>query len=654
MHRFAGEPLLHPELAAIYDAFETPRAVRGEIELLDARRRARVPRRGARARAARRIDARGVDPVLHELVLRHELQHTETMRQAMALGRAAGPRRARACAPPAAGGPAAGRRSRRRRPARGRPRTASPTTTSGRARRSTSAAFRSRAGRSRTRPGWPSPRAAATSAASGGPRRAGRGRRSTTSRTLHWPARHEAGHPDAPVVPRVLVRGRRLRPRAGARLPTETEWEKAATWPGRSTAPATSGSGPRPIRRLPGLRRAPLPRVLRGLLRQRLPRAARRLVGDAPARRHADVPQLGPARSAARSSPACGSPRDAVSAMTTRDHRRRLVILRRPRRRARARRRRARRPHAAVQGAAAQALLRRAGAELFDRICELPEYYPTRAERAILERARADIAPLTGAAEIVELGSGTAAKTRAAARRVAAAGTLRRYVPVDVTEGMVARCADGARRRATRAARPRHRRRLRAPPGARPARRDGPARSSRSSAARSATSRPARGAASCARSRALLRPGVDHCCSAPTSSRTPRVLEAAYDDSAGVTAEFNRNVLRVINRELDADFDLEAFEHVAFFDREREWIEMRLRAQQRMDVRVAALGLDVEFAAARGAAHRDQRQVHDQAPGRRPGGRRPRAARRPHRPRGALCPVAQLAASGMTARRRVP
>jgi L-histidine N-alpha-methyltransferase len=74
------------------------------------------------------------------------------------------------------------------------------------------------------------------------------------------------------------------------------------------------------------------------------------------------------------------------------------------------------------------------------------------------------------------------------------------------------------------------------------------------------------------------------------------VIEAAYDDSAGVTAEFNRNVLRVINRELDADFDVDAFEHVAFFDREREWIEMRLRAERRMDVHVGKLGLDVAFA----------------------------------------------------------
>jgi len=79
--------------------------------------------------------------------------------------------------------------------------------------------------------------------------------------------------------------------------------------------------------------------------------------------------------------------------------------------------------------------------------------------------------------------------------------------------------------------------------------------------------------------------------------KDPRVLEAAYDDSAGVTAEFNRNVLHVLNRELNANFDVQAFEHVAFFDRRREWIEMRLRATHRQDVHVADLGLDVHFAA---------------------------------------------------------
>jgi L-histidine N-alpha-methyltransferase len=79
--------------------------------------------------------------------------------------------------------------------------------------------------------------------------------------------------------------------------------------------------------------------------------------------------------------------------------------------------------------------------------------------------------------------------------------------------------------------------------------------------------------------------------------KDPAVLEAAYNDSAGVTAAFNRNVLAVMNRELAADFDLESFEHVAFYDREQEWIEMRLRAVRPMDVHIAKLGLDVHFAA---------------------------------------------------------
>jgi L-histidine N-alpha-methyltransferase len=77
--------------------------------------------------------------------------------------------------------------------------------------------------------------------------------------------------------------------------------------------------------------------------------------------------------------------------------------------------------------------------------------------------------------------------------------------------------------------------------------------------------------------------------------KDPAVLEAAYDDSQGVTAEFNLNMLRVVNRELGADFDLEQFEHVAFYDEQREWIEMRLRARRAHAVRVAALDLDLEF-----------------------------------------------------------
>ena len=78
--------------------------------------------------------------------------------------------------------------------------------------------------------------------------------------------------------------------------------------------------------------------------------------------------------------------------------------------------------------------------------------------------------------------------------------------------------------------------------------------------------------------------------------KDPHVIEAAYDDSAGVTAQFNLNVLHVLNRELGADFDVDAFEHVAFFDREREWIEMRLRATEPQHVRIEALDLDLDFA----------------------------------------------------------
>jgi L-histidine N-alpha-methyltransferase len=235
------------------------------------------------------------------------------------------------------------------------------------------------------------------------------------------------------------------------------------------------------------------------------------------------------------------------------------------------------------------------GAELFDQICELPEYYPTRAERVILEARSAEIVAATGAAELVELGSGTAAKTRLLLRAMAEAGTLRRYVPVDVTESMVLACADelvdefpGLRVHGIVGDFERHLRHVPRPD-------DGPRivaflggtignfiPGSRRRFLRTIAK--------------LLRPGVDHLLLGTDLVKDPSVLESAYDDSAGITADFNRNVLHVINRELDADFDVDAFEHVAFFDREREWIEMRLRAQRRMDVHVRKLGLKVAFA----------------------------------------------------------
>jgi L-histidine Nalpha-methyltransferase len=234
------------------------------------------------------------------------------------------------------------------------------------------------------------------------------------------------------------------------------------------------------------------------------------------------------------------------------------------------------------------------GAELFDRICELPEYYPTRAERAILEARSAGIVEATGAAELVELGSGTAAKTRLLLQAMADAGTLRRYVPLDVTESMVLGCADalvdefpGLHVHGIVGDFERHLPHVPEPDGPRIVAFLGGTIGNFTPGTRR---RFLRAIAK------LLRPGVDHLLLGTDLVKDPAVLEAAYDDGAGVTAEFNRNVLRVINRELDADFEVDAFEHVAFYDREREWIEMRLRAERRMDVHVGKLGLDIAFA----------------------------------------------------------
>jgi L-histidine Nalpha-methyltransferase len=234
------------------------------------------------------------------------------------------------------------------------------------------------------------------------------------------------------------------------------------------------------------------------------------------------------------------------------------------------------------------------GGELYDRITELPEYYPARTEAAILRARAEDIAARTGAAELVELGSGTATKTRLLLSALADAGTLRRYVPIDVTADLVRASAealaqeyDGLAVHGIVGDFERHLGHVPPPPD-RPrivAFLGGTIGNFIPGSRRRLLRRVAR----------LLRPGVDHLLLGADLVKDPAVLEAAYNDSQGVTAEFNRNVLRVIDRELDADFDVEAFEHVAFYDREREWIEMRLRAQRRMEVHVRALDLIVRF-----------------------------------------------------------
>jgi len=232
------------------------------------------------------------------------------------------------------------------------------------------------------------------------------------------------------------------------------------------------------------------------------------------------------------------------------------------------------------------------GAELFDQICELPEYYPTRTERAILEQQALELVRLTGAVELVELGSGTAAKTRVLLDAMHALGTLERYVPMDVTESMVRDCAQaltseypGLRVHGVIGDFERHLDRV--PPAAGP----------RLVVFLGGTigNFPPGSRRRFLREIAALLGPEDHLLMGTDLVKDPRVLEAAYDDAQGVTAEFNRNVLRVLNRELRADFDPEDFEHVALFDPENEWIEMRLRARREHTTIVRELDLPVHF-----------------------------------------------------------
>jgi L-histidine N-alpha-methyltransferase len=234
------------------------------------------------------------------------------------------------------------------------------------------------------------------------------------------------------------------------------------------------------------------------------------------------------------------------------------------------------------------------GSELFDAICELPEYYQTRTERSILEAGAEDIVERTGAVELVELGSGSASKTRVLLDAMSAAGSLERYVPVDVSATTVHAAAE-----ALVAEYPgmdvygvvgdfeRHLSHLPAPPGPRLVAFLGGTLGNFTPGSRR---RFLRGLRNVLGSDGYLLLGTD-------LVKDPRVIEAAYDDSAGVTAQFNLNVLHVLNRELDANFDVDAFEHVAFFDRQREWIEMRLRATDVQRVHIGALDLDIDFAA---------------------------------------------------------
>jgi L-histidine Nalpha-methyltransferase len=235
------------------------------------------------------------------------------------------------------------------------------------------------------------------------------------------------------------------------------------------------------------------------------------------------------------------------------------------------------------------------GSELFDQICELPEYYPTRTEKAILESRAAEIVEATGAGELVELGSGSAEKARVLLDAMAESGTLHRYIPFDVSESVVRDAAeqlideyDGLQVHGVIGDFQRH---LPQVP-----RSDGSPRIVALLGGTIGNFPPGTRRGLLRQVGALLGPD-DRFLLGTDLVKDPAVIEAAYDDEAGVTAEFNRNVLHVVNRELGADFVPDAFDHVAFFDRRHEWIEMRLRARRPCSVLISDLGLRVEFAA---------------------------------------------------------
>ncbi|MGI5379880.1 L-histidine N(alpha)-methyltransferase [Streptomyces sp. CA-251387] len=230
------------------------------------------------------------------------------------------------------------------------------------------------------------------------------------------------------------------------------------------------------------------------------------------------------------------------------------------------------------------------GSELFEQITELPEYYPTRAEREILVDRAGEIAAASGARTLVELGSGSSEKTR---YLIDALTGLHTYVPVDVSESALSQAGQAL---------------IEERPGL-----DVHALIADFTAGLSLPDTPgprllaflggtignllpAERAAFLASVRALLSPG-DALLLGTDLVKDERVLVEAYDDAAGVTAAFNKNVLAVINRELGADFDPGAFDHVALWDARSEWIEMRLRSRTAQTVKVPALDLAVDFAA---------------------------------------------------------
>ena len=232
------------------------------------------------------------------------------------------------------------------------------------------------------------------------------------------------------------------------------------------------------------------------------------------------------------------------------------------------------------------------GSALFEDITRLPEYYPTRTERALLEGAVDEIAALAQADTLVELGSGSSEKTRLLLDAFRRAGSLSTYVPQDVSASALRLAMDalapdypGLALHGVVGDFTRHLDRL--PRGAR--------RTVAFLGGTIGNLRPRDRAAFLTTLRCVLRAGERLLLGTSMVVDVPTMV-AAYDDAQGVTAAFNRNVLRVLNRELRADFAVDAFDHRAVWDARHEWIEMRMRARRAMTVRLADLDLTVQLA----------------------------------------------------------
>ena len=233
------------------------------------------------------------------------------------------------------------------------------------------------------------------------------------------------------------------------------------------------------------------------------------------------------------------------------------------------------------------------GSELFERITELPEYYQTRTEFAILQRYADEIVTRTRAASIVELGAGSCTKSRVLIKAAKGKGTLSTFVPFDISEATIRRAASELVEEYTDlsiycvtgvfdehlAQIPRFGTQLLVFLG-----------STIGNFSADETG------AFLAEVRGLMEPG-DFFLLGVDLVKAESALRAAYDDAAGVTANFNLNVLERLNRELSADFDLGAFEHVALWNAGMSRVEMHLRSLTAQVVVLPAAGLTVEFEA---------------------------------------------------------